>query len=61
MVRDSSTRHYIKYNWKLYYETCLYESGAHRRENYLKTTQGRRLLKRRIKDYLFRSREDFAK
>ena len=40
--------------WKcIYYEACLNESDARRREYYLKTTQGNRLLKRRLKDYLF--------
>ncbi len=40
--------------WKvIYYEACLSESDAKRRERYLKTTQGRRLLQRRIKDYLY--------
>jgi len=40
--------------WQLiYYEACLKESDARRREKYLKTTQGGRLLKRRIKDYLY--------
>lgn len=40
--------------WKvIYYEACLVESDARRRERYLKTTQGARLLKRRLKDYLY--------
>lgn len=40
--------------WKLiYYEACLYENDAKRREKYLKTSQGRRLIKRRVKDYLY--------
>lgn len=39
--------------WKLiYYEACINQDDAERREKYFKTTQGRRLLKRRIKDYL---------
>lgn len=39
--------------WKvIYYEACIEESDARRREGYLKTTQGGRLLKRRMKDYL---------
>jgi len=47
-----STKRYMP--WKLiYYEACLKESDARRREKYLKTTQGGRLLKRRIKDYLY--------
>ena len=41
----------------IYYEACLDESDARRREKYLKTTQGSRLIKRRIKDYLYISRK----
>ena len=52
---NSSTKRYAP--WKLiYYEACLEQSDAIRREMYLKTTQGGRLLKRRIKDYVFRSK-----
>lgn len=41
--------------WKLiYYEACLEKTDAERREHYLKTSQGRRLIKRRLKDYLFK-------
>lgn len=48
-----STKRYIP--WKLvYYEACIEKSDAQRREKYLKTTQGGRLLKRRIKDYLYK-------
>ena len=40
--------------WKLiYYEACVNEKDAKRREKYLKTTQGGRLLKRRLKEYLY--------
>lgn len=43
--------------WKLiYYEACLEKSDAERREFYLKTSQGRRMIKMRIKDYLFRQK-----
>jgi putative endonuclease len=43
--------------WKLiYYEACLHEQDAKRREKYLKTNQGGRLLKRRIKEYLYTRR-----
>lgn len=46
-----STKRYMP--WILiYYEACLTESDAHRREHYLKTNMGRRMFKRRIKDYL---------
>ena len=40
----------------IYYECCISESDAKRREKYLKTTQGGRLLKRRLKDYLYNER-----
>ena len=41
--------------WKLiYYEACINEDDAKRREKYFKTSQGRRLLKRRLKEYLFK-------
>ena len=40
--------------WKLiYYEACLNEKDAKRREKYLKITQGKRLLKRRLKEYFY--------
>lgn len=40
--------------WQLiYYEACLHKNDAKRRENYLKTTQGSRMLKRRLKDYFY--------
>ena len=43
--------------WRLiYYEACINETDAKRRENYLKTNQGGRLLKRRIKEYLYTRR-----
>ncbi|MBI4067961.1 GIY-YIG nuclease family protein [Candidatus Kaiserbacteria bacterium] len=35
----------------IYYEACLEERDARRREFYFKTSQGRRLLKRRLQDY----------
>jgi len=39
--------------WKIiYYEACLNNNDARRREDYLKTTQGRRLLKIRLKEFL---------
>lgn len=48
---NSSTKRYMP--WKLiYYETCLLESDARRREKYLKTNIGRRIFKRRLKDYI---------
>jgi putative endonuclease len=46
---NPSKKRYIP--WKvIYYEACVTESDAIRREGYLKTTQGKRLLKRRLKD-----------
>lgn len=49
---NKSTRHNAP--WRLiYYEACLNVMDAKRRENYLKTSQGSRLLKRRLKEYLF--------
>jgi putative endonuclease len=40
--------------WKcIYYEACLNKKDALRREHYLKTTQGKRLLKLRLKEYFF--------
>lgn len=40
--------------WKLiYYEACINQEDAKRREKYFKKTQGRRLLKRRLKEYFY--------
>ena len=40
--------------WKLiYYEACLNKRDAMRREKYLKTSQGIRLMKRRLKEYFY--------
>jgi len=40
--------------WQLiYYEACLNETDAKRREKYLKTNNGARLLKRRLKEYFY--------
>ena len=50
---NKSTKRYLP--WKIiYYEACLSEFDAHRREKYLKTSTGRRMFKRRIRDYLVR-------
>lgn len=47
-----STKRYLP--WKvIYYEACLNKEDAERRENYFKTSQGRRLLKRRLKEYFY--------
>lgn len=43
--------------WKaIYYEACLNAEDAKRREHYLKTTQGQRLLKRRLKEYFYENK-----
>ena len=45
-----STRPYMP--WKIiYYEACLSEKDARRREGYFKTSQGRRMIKFRLKEY----------
>ena len=41
----------------IYYEACLSEKDARRREGYLKTSQGVRLLKRRLKEYFYERRK----
>jgi len=50
-----STKRYMPWN-VIYYEACKEQTDAKRREKYLKTTQGGRLIKRRIKDYLYKSK-----
>ena len=43
-----------KLPWKLiYYEACVRADDARRREKYLKTTQGRRMLRLRLKEYFY--------
>ena len=50
-----STKRYIP--WKLiYYEACTDKADAVRRERYMKTTQGGRMAKRRLKEYIWNSR-----
>lgn len=45
-------------SWKLiYYEACLNQEDTLRREDYLKTTQGKRMLKLRIRKYLENGRK----
>jgi len=52
---SQSTKAYIP--WKLiYYEATLNQQDAKRREYYLKTNQGGRMLRRRLKEYLFARR-----
>ncbi len=39
--------------WKLiYYEACLNENDARRREKYFKMSQGRRMFRKRIREYI---------
>lgn len=47
-----STKPYTPWH-VIYCEACLTESDARRREKYLKTSQGSRLIKRRLKDYFY--------
>lgn len=48
--------------WSLiYYESCLNIKDVERREKYLKTTQGGRLLKRRLKEYLYNKKLNQSK
>lgn len=51
-----STKRYLP--WRIiYYEACINMNDAKRREKYFKTNQGRRLLKRRLKEYFYSKRE----
>lgn len=51
-----STKKYIPLTL-IYYEACMSEKDAIRREKYLKKTQGQRMLKLRLKDYFFGKRK----
>ena len=49
---NKSTKPYIP--WKLvFYEAYISENDAARRERYLKSSQGSRLLKRMLKEYFY--------
>ena len=51
-----STKRYMP--WELiYYEACNNEKDAKRREKYLKTSQGRRMFKARMKEYFYEKRK----
>jgi putative endonuclease len=51
-----STRSYLP--WQLiHYEAYLNEQDAKRREKYLKTSQGGRLLKRMLKEYFYENKK----
>lgn len=50
--KNFSTKPYVP--WQLiFYEAYLNEEDAKRREKYLKTSQGSRLLKRMLKEYFY--------
>lgn len=54
-----STKRYLP--WKLiYYEACLNEKDAVRREKWLKSTHGYRMLKARIREYLYEKSKDLT-
>ncbi|MFA4880493.1 MAG: GIY-YIG nuclease family protein [Candidatus Doudnabacteria bacterium] len=53
---NKSTRPYKPWQ-PIYFEACLNEEDAKRREHYLKTSQGQRLLKRRLKEYFYKLKE----
>ena len=51
-----STKRYAP--WEIiYYEACLNEKDAKRREKYLKTSQGRRMMRARLKEYFYEKEE----
>ena len=57
--QNFSTKRYAP--WKLiYYEASLSQIDAERREKYLKTTHGSRMLRKRIKVYLSEQYKNFA-
>lgn len=50
--QNKSTKPYLP--WRLiYYEACLNQNDALRRERDFKTTKGRRTLKRRLREYIY--------
>ncbi|HEY4514251.1 MAG TPA: GIY-YIG nuclease family protein [Candidatus Paceibacterota bacterium] len=53
--RSYSTRNRV---WHcVYYEACIEEDDARRREHYFKTNQGRRALRTRLQVYLYKRRK----
>ena len=47
--------------WKLiYYEACLNQDDAKRRERYLKKSQGSRMLKLRLKEYFYEDKKNLT-
>jgi len=54
--RNVSTKPYMP--WQLiHYEAYRNENDAKRRERYLKTSQGSRLLKRMLKEYFYNQKQ----
>jgi len=54
--RNASTKSYMP--WQLiHYEAYRNEDDAKRREKYLKTSQGSRLLKRMLKEYFYNQKQ----
>ena len=49
--KNQSTKSRVPFRL-IYAEACLTEEDARRRERYLKTTQGRRMLKLRLRKFL---------
>jgi putative endonuclease len=57
--QNSATKPYRP--WRLiYYEACRNREDAKRREKHLKTTKGRRMVKARLKEYLYNPFSRFA-
>lgn len=57
--KNSSTKPYIP--WRIiHYEAYLNEKDAKRREKYLKTSQGMRLLQRMIKEYRYEQKTIYS-
>ncbi len=50
-VKSTKNRHPLKL---IHYEAYIFESDAQRREKFLKTTEGKRLLRQQIKNYLIK-------
>lgn len=51
--KNVSTKKYRPWS-AIFYEAYLEESDAKRREKYLKTSQGKRLFKRMLKDWFYK-------
>jgi len=58
--KNFSTKSYRP--WKIiFYEAYLDSDDAKRREKYLKTNQGARLLKRMLKEYIYKKAKSSSK